>query len=130
MLSAIFRGLSLALLLGLTASCAASKPNAAAPRAQVGERTYRVPIDGSPVRGSCGAPVTLVMFGDFEDPRSIDVYRAVKALRTEYGEKVRLVFKHAPRAEHERGALAALFALAARAEKGDVAFWRVHDLLF
>ena len=48
----------------------------------------------------------------------------------EYAGKVRVVFKHRPLPFHKRAIPASIFALEARAQKGDEGFWKAHDLLF
>ena len=79
------------------------------------------------VRGSDDAPVTLVEYGDFECPYCGVAYAVVKALERDYGERLRVVFRSFPLAQHphaEAAAEAAEFA----AESGK--FWEMHDLLF
>ncbi len=91
---------------------------------------YKVPIDGSPVRGSAAALVTLVVFSDFQCPFCARVAPTIEQLSSEYGAKLRVVFKNNPLPFHPRAEPAAELALEARAQKGDAAFWKVHDLLF
>ena len=90
---------------------------------------YKVPIGSSPVRGSPGALVTLVEFADYECPFCVRAEATLKALRDEYGDKLRVVFKDAPLAFHPRAEPAAEAALEVRAERGDTAFWAMHDEL-
>ena len=51
-------------------------------------------------------------------------------LQREYGDKLRVVFKNDPLPFHPRAEPASELALEARAQKGDAAFWTVHDALF
>jgi protein-disulfide isomerase len=90
---------------------------------------YKVPVGSSPVRGSTGALVTLVEFADYECPFCVRAEATLKALRDEYGDKLRVVFKDAPLPFHPRAEPAAEAALEVRAEKGDSAFWAMHDEL-
>jgi protein-disulfide isomerase len=90
---------------------------------------YRVPLGNSPVRGSSTALVTLIEFADYQCPYCIRVEPTLKELRKEYGDKLRVVFKDAPLSFHERAEPAAEAALEVRAEKGDAAFWAMHDEL-
>jgi protein-disulfide isomerase len=49
------------------------------------------------------------------------------AIKSQYGERVRLVFRQFPRPEHPHGRLAAEASLAAHAQGK---FWEYHDVLF
>jgi protein-disulfide isomerase len=90
---------------------------------------YKVPLGRSPLRGSPAALVTIVEFADYECPFCIRAEPTIKALREEYGDKLRLVFKDSPLAIHAHAEPAAEAALEVRAEKGDAAFWAMHDAL-
>jgi protein-disulfide isomerase len=90
---------------------------------------YKVPVGKSPVRGSPAALVTLVELADYECPFCIRAESTIKELRDEYGDKLRLVFKDLPLRFHPRAEPAAEAALEVRAEKGDAAFWGMHDEL-
>jgi protein-disulfide isomerase len=103
----------------LEAQLAASRPSTA----------WRVPVGSSPVRGSDKAPVTLVLFGDFQCPFCVRVEGTIAQLSQRYGDKLRVVWKNLPLAGHSRAEPAAELALEARAQKGDAGFWKVHDAL-
>ncbi|HYW55184.1 MAG TPA: thioredoxin domain-containing protein [Candidatus Elarobacter sp.] len=79
------------------------------------------------VRGRDDAPVTLVEYGDFECPYCGVAYPVVKALEKQYGEKLRVVFRSFPLAQHPHAEAAAETAEFA-AEFGK--FWEMHELLF
>lgn len=91
---------------------------------------WKVPVGTSPVRGSSAALVTVVEFGDFQCPYCKKVQPAIERLRTEYGDRVRVVWKDEPLSFHPRAMPAAQVARSARAQKGDAAFWSAHDKLF
>lgn len=91
---------------------------------------WKLPIGASPVRGSSSALVTVVEFGDFQCPYCKKVQPALERLRTEYGDRVRFVWKDEPLPFHPRALPAAELARSARAQKGDAAFWSAHDKLF
>jgi protein-disulfide isomerase len=91
---------------------------------------WRVPIEGSPVRGKNTALVTLVTFSDFQCPFCAKAAPTIEQLSKQYGDKLRVVFKHSPLPFHPRAEPAAELAIEARAQKGDAAFWKVHDQLF
>ena len=79
------------------------------------------------IRGPAGAPVTLVEYGDFECPYCGVAYPVVKSLEQHYGDRLRVVFRSFPLAQHphaEPAAEAAEFA----AEHGK--FWQLHDMLY
>lgn len=89
-----------------------------------------VPVAGSPVRGPDDALVTLVEFADFQCPFCKRADTTVASLRVKYGSELRVVWKNQPLPFHPRALPAAEVALEARRERGDAAFWGVHDALF
>jgi protein-disulfide isomerase len=93
-------------------------------------QVWKVPIGTSPVRGSSSALVTVVEFGDFQCPFCKKVQPTLERLRSEYGDRVRFVWKDQPLSFHPRAEPAAEVARSARAQKGEAAFWTLHDKLF
>lgn len=91
---------------------------------------FKVPLGTSPVRGSPDALVTIVEFADYQCPYCERAEETLKALEGEYGDKLRVVFKDEPLSFHEHAEAAAEAALQVREEKGDPAFWLMHDALF
>jgi protein-disulfide isomerase len=105
-------------------------PKPEAPAAPVEDRTsYRVPVDGSPVRGKATALVTIVEFADYQCPFCYRVEPTLRDLRARYGDQIRIVWKDQPLPFHKRAPHAAELAREARAQRGDGAFWTVHDAL-
>jgi len=90
---------------------------------------YDVPVGKSPTRGSPAALVTIVEFADYQCPFCVRAEPTLQAVRQEYGDKLRIVFKDMPLPFHDRAEPAAEAALEVRAEKGDSAFWAMHDAL-
>lgn len=88
---------------------------------------FAVDVDDAPSRGPADAPVTLVMFSDFECPFCRQGYDTVKALEREYGDKLRFVYKSFPIDRHPDALIAALVAQTALEQDK---FWPFHDLLF
>lgn len=88
-----------------------------------------VPVGASPVRGLATAPVTIVVFADYQCPFCKKSEATLKSLRDLYGDKIRIVWKDLPLAFHGRAIPAAELALEARKQRGDKGFWTVHDLL-
>jgi protein-disulfide isomerase/uncharacterized membrane protein len=80
-----------------------------------------------PARGGEGAAVTIVEISDFECPFCAKVVPLMEALERDYGDKVRVVFRHNPLGMHPHAKGAALGAICAQ-EQG--AFWPMHDKLF
>jgi protein-disulfide isomerase len=91
------------------------------------ERVYKVNIAGSPVIGPEDAPVTVVEFSDFQCPFCGRVVGTMKQVEKEYGDQVKVVFKHLPLAMHQNAPQAHAAAQAA-ANQGK--FWEMHDLIF
>jgi protein-disulfide isomerase len=85
------------------------------------------PTDGAFARGPESAPVTIVEFSDFECPYCSRARTTLDRLLEQYGQQVRLVFRHFPLEFHTNAEMAAQAALAA-GEQGR--FWEMHDLIF
>jgi protein-disulfide isomerase len=80
-----------------------------------------------PVKGNPKAPVTVVVFSDFQCPFCGRVEPTLKRIEETYGAKVRIAWKHKPLSFHPNAMPAALAAEAAR-EQGK--FWQMHDKMF
>jgi protein-disulfide isomerase len=117
-------------------SIAPTVPSAsAAPIAQVAPTTVPAaqetpgqPDAGLPhFRGGANAPVTIEEFGDFQCVPCGDLFPKLKKVEADYGERLRVVFRHKPMHKHEHAPLAARAAEAAGLQGR---FWEMHDLLF
>ena len=82
---------------------------------------------GEHIRGNAKAPVTLVEYSDFECPYCARHYPILKQILEEYGDKVKLIYKHFPLSFHPNAQKAAEASECA-AEKGK--FWEMHDKIF
>jgi len=80
-----------------------------------------------PVKGASSAPVTVVVFSDFQCPFCSRLLPTLKQVEQAYGGKVRIAWKHKPLPFHPNALPAAEAAEAAR-EQGK--FWQMHDKLF
>jgi len=80
-----------------------------------------------PVRGNARAPVTIVVFSDFQCPFCARAEDTLAEVQRSYGDKVRVVWKHQPLSMHPNALPAAIAAEAAR-EQGK--FWEMHDRMF
>lgn len=106
------------------------KPPSASKPAEDDKTVHLVPVGTSPVRGKASALVTLVVFSDFQCPFCIRAVKTTNDIEKQYGDKIRLVFKHNPLPFHPRAEPAAELAIEARLQKGDAGFWKAHDLLW
>lgn len=79
------------------------------------------------VYGSDKAKVTLISYSDFECPYCARFSETVGQIIDEYGDDVRVVFRHFPLSFHAN-ALGAAVASECAAEQGK--FWQMHDKIF
>jgi protein-disulfide isomerase len=111
----------------------AAAPSAAVPAGATGAAPAALPAGAltirpdDPVRGNPKAPVTIVLFSDFQCPFCARVGPTLDEAQRQYGDKVRVVWKHQPLPFHPNALPAAEAAEAAR-EQGK--FWPMHDRLF
>jgi protein-disulfide isomerase len=96
------------------------------------DRESPVPVDSQdPAWGSRAAPVTMVIFSDFECPFCSRVEATIDQLKTIYGkERLRIVWKNNPIAGHRHAKPAAEAAQGVYALAGNDAFWKFHDVAF
>ncbi|HET6373484.1 MAG TPA: thioredoxin domain-containing protein [Candidatus Polarisedimenticolia bacterium] len=90
-------------------------------------KVYDVDVAGGPVRGPQDAPVTIVLFSDYQCPYCAAAEPLLKQLLDAYPQKARLVAKQFPLSFHQNARPASEAALFAKS-KGK--FWEMHDLLF
>jgi protein-disulfide isomerase len=146
--SPLSRALYLASLALLAAACTESIPppatagapppagasvppgNAAAFAAAPSEENAAVPISATdPVWGSRRAPVSIVLFGDFQCPFTGKILKTVQALEQKYGPSdLRIVWKELPLAFHVQARPAAEAGEAVLMLGQNDAFWRFWEL--
>jgi len=80
------------------------------------------------VRGEQGAPLELVMFGDFQCPFCLGAQSILRRVRERLGEQLLFGFRHLP--IPERHPLAPMAAEASEAAAAQGRFWEYHDSLF
>ncbi len=86
-----------------------------------------IDITGAPVLGKADAPVTLIIFSDFECPWCGKVEPLLKQLRENNQDTLRIIFKNLPLPMHPQAEPAAMAAIAAQKQNK---FWQMHDALF
>ena len=80
------------------------------------------------VRGELGAPLELVMFGDFQCPFCLGAQSVLSRVHSRLGDRLVFAFRHLP--IPERHPLAPLAAEASEAAAAQGRFWEYHDALF
>jgi protein-disulfide isomerase len=80
------------------------------------------------VEGSPNAHYTLVEYGDYECPACGRLFMTIRQLHKQFGDDVRLVFRHYPLSGKHPHAQQAAEAVEAASAQGR--FWEMHDLLF
>ena len=90
-------------------------------------RRYSVNLAGAPVRGPDSAKVSIVEFSDFQCPFCGRVNPTLRKIQKEYGDQVRIVFKHLPLSIHSKAPAAHAAAEAAHRQGK---FWEMHDRIF
>jgi protein-disulfide isomerase len=88
------------------------------------------PDASSPFKGGANAKVVIQEFSEFQCPFCKRVTPTLKELEKEYGNKIKIVWRHLPLPFHKDAPLAAEAAQEAFAQKGNAGFWAMHDKLF
>ena len=123
-------GLLVACALGLTFLVARRElggetPNRLKPRSVEDWQQYH---SGAKVIGPSVAPVSILVFSDFQCPFCVRFAQSLKGLRGDYPQDVRIVFRNFPIRQLHPHAAAAAAAAECAAQYG--AFAALHDLLF
>jgi len=103
------------------------KPEPAAARPAVPEDTtvWNVPVTGKePQLGPSDAPVTLVVFGDFECPFTQRFLDVLQQLRHASPKELRVVWRDNPLPFHRHALRLAVFMREVRRARGDDGFWK------
>ncbi len=124
---AMFSGSGLSLVKGDNDVAVAEEVNE--PTAQPTQEAAEVPPVTSEdnVYGPDNAKVTLISYSDFECPYCARFSATISQIINEYGDDVRVVFRHFPLSFHANAKGAAVAAECA-AEQGE--FWEMHDMIF
>lgn len=111
------------------------------------ERPHKIPVSeytdqvyGDPILGPADAPVTLVVFDDFECPQCAKLAVIMDQVHTQFPDQLRIVFKHYPlhvdcnkhygKVFHKHACQAARASEAVARIGGEEAFWKYEKLLF
>ena len=103
-----------------------AEPSAAPTGRPDPNRRYPVNIKGAPFKGPSSAKLAIVEFSDLQCPFCRRVDPTLKQVQEEYGDQVRIVFKHLPLRIHPK-AVAAHWAAEAAHRQGK--FWEMHDTI-
>lgn len=94
------------------------------------KKEIAAPDAQTPVKGNKAAKVSITIFSDFQCPFCKRVEPTLAELEKEYGDKIKLVWRHMPLPFHADAPLASAAAQEAFAQKGNAGFWKMHDKLF
>lgn len=83
-----------------------------------------------PALGPIDAPITLVVFSDFQCPFCSQLEPVVAELRKRFPSQLKVVWKDLPLSIHSFAVPAALLSREAYIKYGNERFWHVHDELF
>jgi protein-disulfide isomerase len=81
----------------------------------------------APSKGSKTAPVSIVIFSDFQCPYCVKARTTVKQIEQKYGEQVRFVYRDFPLPMHQQAPKA---AEAGRCAHDQGKFWEMYDKLY
>ena len=125
--SAQLAGLNESLKTVAKAPAPAAPARPSAPGRPDPQKVYDIEVGDSPIRGSKDAKITIVEWADFQCPFCVRVNPTLEQIAKEYGDKVRVAFKHLPLSMHNK-ARAAHQASEAAHRQGK--FWEMHDRIF
>ncbi len=88
-----------------------------------------VEVGDAPFMGGADAKVTIVEFSDFQCPFCKKGADLMTELKSAYGKKIKVAFKHFPLPFHNHAKKAAEAAMCAESMKKGT-FWKMHDKMF
>jgi len=94
------------------------------------KKQIAAPDATSASKGGANAKVVIQEFSEFQCPFCKRVGPTMEELEKEYGNKIKVVWRHLPLPFHKDAPLAAEAAQEAFAQKGNSGFWKMHDKLF
>jgi protein-disulfide isomerase len=93
-------------------------------------KTVEVAPADAPSKGAANAKVNIYVFSDFQCPFCSRVEPTLDEVMKNYGDKVKIVWRHRPLPMHKDAPLASEAAQEVFKQKGSEAFWKYHDILF
>jgi predicted DsbA family dithiol-disulfide isomerase len=84
-------------------------------------------VGGGQRRGAANAPVSILVFSDFQCPYCTDLDASLRRIVNEYGTQVQMIAKQFPLPAHRQAASAAEAALCAADQRR---YWEMHETLF
>jgi protein-disulfide isomerase len=94
------------------------------------KKQVALPDASSPFKGGANAKVVIQEFSEFQCPFCKRVGPTLKEIEKEYGNRIKIVWRHLPLPFHKEAPLASEAAQEMFAQKGNAAFWQFHDKLF
>ncbi len=94
------------------------------------KRDVAEPGKDNPWKGNKNAKIVIQEFSDFECPYCNRVNPTMKQVMDEFGNDVKIVWRHMPLPFHKSAPLASEAAHEVFLQKGNDAFWKYHDKLF
>ncbi len=91
---------------------------------------YKVPIKDRPWHGAKNAKVTIALFSDFQCPWCKRTEPLFTDIMKKFAKDVKVVWFDFPLRFHKNAMPAAIAAHEVYVEKGDKAFWAMHDKIF
>jgi protein-disulfide isomerase len=90
----------------------------------------KIKVDGEPMKGNKNAKVTIVEYSDFQCPYCARAHATIEdQVMKQYGDKVRLLYKHFPLGFHKWAEPAAMAVECAGQQDHD-AYWKLYDYYF
>lgn len=115
-----------------TVAIAEARPTPAAAPAKTKTPAGKVPevTDADHIRGNKNANVTFIEYSDFECPFCKRFEPTMQQMEAEYGDRVRIVYRHYPLSFHANAQKEDEASECASELGGNDTFWQYHDAIF